>query len=365
VVLPLPDLGFHAVIFMKRMVVTLFLSLLLVGMVFAQNDFLPAAQVRLTKTEPITVKQFRTQIADVEKAEGRPLTAAEKRVVLDDMINEKLVLQDAERLKITVSDAEINSFLNRLRAQMAQQLGRQPTDAEFSTAIKNETGFELAAYRETIRKQAIFSKYLDAKKPDLEKSIKTPTEQEILEWYNLHKASYVRPDTVRASMILVPFTDAASKTRAKTMADRFVQDIGSNPGKFDEIAVLGQAPNSGYQSGDFGYLPRTPAAQQMVGPELVNIAFGLKQGEVSKTFETVGGYGIIKITEAYTQKNLTLDDIYQLGSTVTLRKYIENGLFQQRREAAFQQATQDIIKELRRGNPFTINEENIKSILNG
>ncbi|MCL2881209.1 MAG: SurA N-terminal domain-containing protein, partial [Treponema sp.] len=62
---------------------------------FAQNDLQPAAIVKLTKPEPITVKQFRTEADRMEKAAGRALTNDEKKQVLDAMINERLAMQAA------------------------------------------------------------------------------------------------------------------------------------------------------------------------------------------------------------------------------------------------------------------------------
>jgi peptidyl-prolyl cis-trans isomerase D len=164
-------------------------------------------------------------------------------------------------------------------------------------------------------------------------------------------------------MIQVPFTDAASKTKAKELAERLAREIGSSPAKFDEASAKGAVPDSGYQAGDAGYLPRNPQAQQMVGTEFLNTAFSLKQGEVSKLIENVRGYHIIKITEAYEQKNLELDDIYQLesrvGDRITVREYIRRGLLQEKELALFEKVTGELVTELRRGNPFEILESNL------
>jgi parvulin-like peptidyl-prolyl isomerase len=346
---------------MKRllMVITLGMSLAVSG--FAQSDLQPVVIVRLTKSEPITVKQYRTELERMEKQAGRVLDAAERRQVLDVMINEKLALQAAERDKIVISDNEINQQIQQLRSSMAQQVGRQPTDAEFALALRNETGMEIPAFREQLRRQLITQKYLVSKKQDLFNSIKPPTETEILNTYTLAKTQFIRPETVRFSMIQVPFgADAAARAKAKEVADRLVREIGSNPAKFDEAVVRGQAPNAGYQAGDGGYLPRNLEAQQVVGPEFIATAFSLKQGEVSKLIEGARGYQIIKVTETYEQKSLELDDVFQLGTRMTVRDYIGNAMFQERQQAALARATQELVTELRAGNPFQIFENNLK-----
>ncbi|MDR1466225.1 MAG: SurA N-terminal domain-containing protein [Treponema sp.] len=350
---------------------TAVLAMLICTHVFAQtNDFAPAVTVKLVKTEVITVKQFKTQIENAEKLARRSLSKAEKQQVLDGMIDEKLVFQDAERSNITVSDSEVNKQIDAMRSQMAQQAGRQPSDAEFSQAVKAQTGSDLPVFREDLRKMLISQKYLIAKKPNLQDSIKEPTEQDVVGFYNLHKAEMVRPDTVRCSVIRVLF--GSNKPRAKSLIDRLASEISSDAAKFDEAMIKGQAPDSGYQAGDSGYLPRTAEVQQVMGLDFMNTAFALKQGSVSKIIETSdpsrpenGFYAIIKVTETYTQKQLTLEDIFQPGYPITVRNYIKQGLAQQNQQAAIQQATADVISELRRGRPFEINQKNIESLMNG
>jgi hypothetical protein len=59
-------------------------------------------------------------------------------------------------------------------------------------------------------------------------------------------------------------------------------------------------------------------------------------------------------------KTLELDDIFQLGSDVTVRSYIGNALLQERQQAALEQATGELVAELRAGKPFQVFEENLK-----
>jgi len=335
-------------------------SVFLAVQAFAQSDLQPAAIVNLTRSEPITVKQFRTEVERMERSARRTLNDSERREVLDAMINERLAIQAAEKDKITVAESEVNRQIDQLRAQMVQAIGRQPTEAEFATAIRNETGLDMAAFREQTRKQLITQKYLMSKKQSTIESLRIPTDAEIVSTYNLTKAQFVRPDTVRFSMIQIDYgPDAAAKTKAKELADRLFREIGSNPSKFDEVVLRGQSPNSGYQAGDGGYLPRNMEAAQIVGQEFINTAFSLKQGEVSKLMEGARGYQIVKITEMYAQRNLELDDIYQLGTRMTVRDYIANAMLQERQLEVLSRATQELVAELRAGKTFQVFDKNL------
>jgi len=330
---------------------------------FAQSDLQPAAIVKLTKSEPITVKQFRTEVERMEKAAGRLLNEGEKKQVLDAMINERLAVQAADRDKITISENEINQQIQQLRDTLVQRAGRQVSDAEFATAIRNETGLEMPAFREQARKQLIVQKYLLSKKQNLFENIKEPSETEILEIYNLSKAQFVRPETVRFSYIRIPY--GSDKAKAKELADRLYREVGSNASRFNEVLMKGQVANSGYQSGDGGYLPRMLEAQQFFGSEFVSAAFNLKIEEVSRLMESpagnqFAGYQFIKVTEAYSMKNLELDDIYRLGVPMTVRDTIRYSLLQEKQQTILTQATEELVTELRAGGKsFEIFNKNI------
>jgi parvulin-like peptidyl-prolyl isomerase len=268
---------------MKQFFSIILLAVFLVpGAVFGQSDLQPVATVNLIKTEQITVKQWKAAVERIEKLTGQVLNTAQRREVLDGMINEKLFFQAAERDKITVSEGEVNEQVTQLRTQLAQNLGRQPTDAEFSTAIQRQYEVDLPAFREQIRSEMLLQKYLMFKKQSIFQAIKSPTDEDIRNHYNLIKSDLTRPDTVRLSMIQVLYgSDSASKARAKELVDRLYRDIGSVSSKFDEAVIRAQAQGSGYQGGERTLL-RNLQNRQVVGEEFMNIAFGIKQGEVSK-----------------------------------------------------------------------------------
>jgi len=327
---------------------------------FSQSNLQTVATVNLTKTESITVGQLRTEVERMEKASGKTLSKAERLQVLDVMVNEKLVLQAAERDKIMITENEVNQQIQQLRNVLAQQLGRQPTDAEFEQAVKNESGLDVKTFKEQLRKQLIVQKYLMAKKGDLINSVKVPTEQEIQNEYLLRKHELVRPDTIRCTVIQVPYgADAASRSKAKTLAESLIKEINNDPAKFDEVAQRSVAPNSGYQAGDAGYLPRNPEARNVVGQAFLDAAFNLKQGQVSKLIEGQQGYQIIKVTENYASKQLELSDIAQLGTRVTVRDYIGQGLLNQRQQAILKQASEELVKDLRSGKTFQVFEDRV------
>ena len=128
------------------------------------RDLQTAAIVNMVKSESITVRQFRLELARYEKNIQRQLSSDERRHIIDLMVNERLVAQAAEKDRITISEDDVNQQINKLKIQLTQIIGKQPTDAEFSTAVRNETGLEMRAFREQVKRQLIVQKYFTVKK---------------------------------------------------------------------------------------------------------------------------------------------------------------------------------------------------------
>lgn len=328
--------------------------------VFAQADLQPVAIVKLAKTEPITVRQYRSELAKMEAQAKRALTGEEKRQVLDLMIDERLVLQAAERDRVAVTDNEVNQQVQQMRMMMSQQLGRELTQKEFETALKNEAGIDYATYKEGIKKQLIAQKYLMSKKRADFEAMKPPSAEEIQSAFELNQTKLVRPYTVKASMILVqPDGSADGQKKARDLADKLAAEIGKDPTVFDQVALRSRTPNAGYQADTGAIVPRIPEVHDMFGSTFVTKLFALRIDEVSTVVETPRGFIIAKPIEIYGQKMLTLDDPYQPGARATVREYLGNQLLQKKQAAVLEKATRDLMDELRKGTPYQIFEKNL------
>ncbi|MDR2468432.1 MAG: peptidyl-prolyl cis-trans isomerase [Spirochaetaceae bacterium] len=344
--------------------------LFITGYLFGQNDLQTVATVRLTKTEPITVKQLKNEVDSIEKMTGRSLTVAERREVLDSMINQRLALQGAERDRISVSDAEVNQQMNEFRGQLSGQLGRAPSDSEFADAVKQQTGMDMPAFRDRYKRQLIMQKYLLDKKGDVFKALKPPTEAEVKAFYTKNSSEFVQPETVEFAALMVPYKTDSEKASARNDANKLLREINNSAMSFDEKVLQGRTPNMAYKSATGQLMPRN--APNMPD-DFIETAFKLEQGKVSGLLDVstgpLHGFFIIKVTGKYPQKILNMDDIIlnvppelqmQLqGRPLTVRMFIQANLTQKKQQDALAKAQEELVADLRKGQPppYSINEQ--------
>jgi parvulin-like peptidyl-prolyl isomerase len=348
---------------MKQKAFLALFALFIAASGFAQSNIQnqqTVATVNLSKSEFITIGQLRTEVEKIEKGLGRTLTEQDRRDILDTMINDRLVQQAAERDKITVSDGEIEQQIQGMKSVLAQNLGRPPTDAEFAQAVRNEYNLDIPAFRTEMRRMYTAQKYLMTKKEAVFKTLKEPTEAEIKKFFEDNQTKlFTRPQTVRLSAIQIPY--GADRLKAKEQADRLARDIGTDGNKFELTTLQGKLPNSTYKSGDDIYLPRNDQAREIAGDEFVDVAFSLRQGEISKVIAGRDAYYLVRVISIYSPTVLKLDDIYQLGVPMTVHDSIGNLLAQQKQQEVLAKATQELITELRAGGKtYRIVEANIK-----
>ncbi|MDR0402441.1 MAG: peptidylprolyl isomerase [Treponema sp.] len=357
---------------MKRFFTVLAFLAFFGGLAFAQMDLQPVAIVRLSKSQPISVKEFRDYVnwMNLSRANAAnvgqpapPLNADERRQILDTISNQLLACQAAEQENVTVTDRELNQAveeeLKPLTAYLTQRLGKAPSDTEVDNELRTQTGMTRVGFREQIRRSLLTNKYLQFKKQALFQSVKPPTDAEVQGLYsqvrdkNIFDGGFVRPDTIRIKMIWVPVTNQTDKPAALERANRLLRQIGGDAGKFDEAVDDSRKANSGYVGGDGPYLYKNEQIRAAMGIDFYDTAFGLRQGEVSKLLERADGYYIIKVIETLRQKILTLDDVYRLEDPrrTTVKNYIFITESQKRQLEAYEKASLELVEELKkRGN---------------
>ena len=189
------------------------MAIALSASVFAQTTLQPIAEVKLSARAPITLGQLKTRVSALEKELGRKMTVEERKQTLDGLINEKLIVQAAEKDGIKIMDSEVNNYFNEY---VSSQLGKQVTEADFAQLIKENTnmsldeymkaqnGMTLAEFKNFLRTQLTAQAYVMQKKQKELQSIASPSDDQIRSYYEVNKQSFVQPDTVQLFLAVAP-----------------------------------------------------------------------------------------------------------------------------------------------------------------
>ncbi|TXT43102.1 MAG: parvulin-like peptidyl-prolyl isomerase [Spirochaetes bacterium] len=308
---------------MKRVLPAIFV-LFIVSLTGAQTTIdKPAATIKLSRQEVISVRQLKGDVERLEKASQAKFTPEQIKQVLDARINSLLFVQFCEREKIVVSDNDLAKALS----QMKSALGPTTTDADLEASLRASGVFvEPKVY---IRQRLLFENYVTTKKSaEMRAALTPPTADDILKAYDLARASLVRPDTMRVSILY-------ADNRAKSDADVKKQK--------EIIQGIASALN-----------------KTIFGAELFDAVFKLKTGDISPMVESPTGYRIVRANEFLPQKQLGLSDTVPGNQNITIQEFLMYQLAEEKEVRFMDSLESELIKKLRTEASIRVFEENLK-----
>lgn len=177
----------------------------------------------------------------------------DKSLVLDQMISEKLLIQEAKYMGLE----EDNDVLEQIKKITEQILVQVLIEREILDKIK-------------------------------------VNDEEVLEYYEQNKDSFTEKEQVHLYNILLETEEEAQDVLEQLKAG----------GDFSEIAIEKSAGPSATQGGDLGYLTRGT-----IIPEIEEVVFALELEELSEVIKTDFGFHILKITEKKPETVKALEEV--------------------------------------------------------
>jgi peptidyl-prolyl cis-trans isomerase C len=223
---------------------------------------------------------------------GAPLTpeimAQMRSVVADQFISRTLILNEAKRRELSVSDADLQNELDEIKKMI-------PPEVSIDDMLdKSPLGRE--AMMQHIKNKILIEKVTDKL---AEENIKL-SKEEVDEFIEKNKADLTMPERVAARHILLlfdPKDDDAAKAEKKSKIEGIRKEI-IDGADFAEMAKKHSQCGSAEAGGFLGEFDRS----RMV-PEFSDAAFSQKIGEVGPVIQTQFGYHIIR-TEKHEQEGL-------------------------------------------------------------
>lgn len=255
---------------------------------------------------------------------------------LDQMIDDKLLEEDADKRKIKIHDREIDNGITEVKERNFRRdpSGKVLSDPEVETLFGRELkkqGLSLEQFRDRIRRQLMVRKLIDevvrpkAKQPDdkdlhntfekLQVIVKGSTAsiagmpQDQAQAYLAlgNRLKTLTAERVRVSHILIKLPPSASMVE-KNRAMQKIRDIRKmiqNGGDFAELArKYSEDAESAPRGGDLDFILRG-----WMPKEFEKAAFSTPVGEVSQPIETQFGYHLIRVQEKKASESLDFDKI--------------------------------------------------------
>lgn len=299
-----------------------FAAALLVGQLCGTAQAAPLARiVAVVNGDMITERELDKAVAPQLAKEGlnpaQPGDAGEieriKKSVLDNMINEKVMLQAAQKLGISVSDEQVDAaFQGAMRDS-------QLSEAEFRRQIAAQ-GLNEQEFRERLRNGLISQSLV--RRMVLNKVV--VTRDEIDAYYREHSGS-MPSGRVRIALLIYP---------SDVDAEDWARRIGNDKNKFLDAArklTVGPNQEGGGDMGDMDVADLAPALRMAVSD--------LKEGQVSPLFATQVSMAQICLLERADGKN---DDGNVAGPDDAARARIEEMLAQPRLQARLADYLRDL-----------------------
>jgi foldase protein PrsA len=224
-----------------------------------------AEAVATVNGEKITAPELKARLEqvavmygyDLESPDAKEFVGYLEEQVLENLIEERVVLQAAKTRNVTVSKEEIKAEMDKIRGQFTDD----KSFADF-LAERKFTEKDLDTY---MKNQFILNKLFEEETKDI-----LTTKTDIKKYYEENMSEFYTLEQIRASNIVVNTEEEAKAVIARL-------DKGEN---FGDLAVeLSIDPTAKDNHGDIGYFDREAALVD----EFKDAAFELKKGKYTQT----------------------------------------------------------------------------------
>jgi len=237
-----------------------------------------------------------------------------KRDLLNQLIEEELILLEAERLGVDVTDGEVSEEISAIKAEHV--------GGSFKGMIRTSYG-STEAWRKAVRRKLLLKKTIERAVG----SAVSVTDEEVRAYYDENPGEFDVPEMVRARMIVVADEAQAEKIRSTLTPDGFAT-----------IAAKFSLSPEAARGGDLGFFARGEMPR-----EFEETVFALEPGDISGVVKTDYGYHIFLVEEKTPPARLSFEE-----AADTIRQ----GLFRQRAE----EGLDSWITSLKKKTRITVNE---------
>jgi peptidyl-prolyl cis-trans isomerase SurA len=248
-----------------------------------------------------------------EDPEGGP-SKTDARTILNSMIDEKIQVQYAKKLRFEVTEDEIHDRVDEIKKVNGLN------DEQLDTALK-QRGMGMEDFKNSLRDRILVGRVI---RSEVDSKIRI-YDREIINYYQSHPEKYLSDESVHAGHIVVlcPLkADPETEGRARTKIERAMEEIRDGKPFASVAQKYSEGPNA-EKGGDLGTFKR---GRMMAAFE--DRVFALKAGQVSDIFRLETGFHIVKVYEKQSAGVRPLADV---------RVQVEDELYKEKREQRYKE----------------------------
>jgi peptidyl-prolyl cis-trans isomerase SurA len=262
----------------------------------AAGEALPATALEIDRivasvgSEAVTLSEVRERARSgrnpvAETMTGAPASGDDSlKAALDDLVAERLILAEARKLNLEVSEADVDRHVEGIR----QANSWSPED--FAQAVKMLGFGDEKSYRDHARKELLKSQLLRVK---VGSKVRVTDREVDEEFARRHPGN--TDEEIHLWHIALLVSDTASVADIETMVEkvrRVREDVASGATTFEEAARAYGQDGSAARGGDVGWFTRGK-----LQAALENAAFALSDGGISPVVQSSVGFHVLRVTE--------------------------------------------------------------------
>lgn len=221
------------------------------------------------------------------QAQGIAANKDFKCQLFEELMFQKLLVNQAELDSIVVDEAQVESELERRMQYFIRQIGSREKLEEYYNKSISEIKEELS---DVIQEQMVSEKM----KNEITKDVKV-TPSEVRNFFNsIHKDSIpvIQPELEIAHIVVDPPVSDEEVELVKAKLRKIRRRIQDGESFKTLAALYSEDKGSAAKGGELGFFSRGE-----LYPEYESVAFSLEKGEMSELVKTKAGYHLIKLVE--------------------------------------------------------------------
>jgi peptidyl-prolyl cis-trans isomerase SurA len=219
-----------------------------------------------------------------DAAQRTQRTAAVRREVLERIIEEHLLLAQADELKLSVTSEEIDRSIEQIKKDYGL------TDAQLNDELRKQ-GMNMASYRQSTRKEILRYRVLNIAVG----SKVQVSDNDVQSWYerNMKAGSNLQVKVSHIFVVIPENADAAKVLERERYAKKILGRAQAGEDFAALAKELSEDPNTRAEGGDLGYFGKEMGLPKPV-EELV---FSMKVGDVGGPVRGNQGFHVIKLVD--------------------------------------------------------------------